>query len=74
MLQTLVAPASFRFSNRISLRSFTVRAFTSSTDYEDQSRGGLPRFFSETLPPSKVFSFPMLLSQQDFYKITHEFD
>ncbi|XP_050891133.1 uncharacterized protein LOC127096627 isoform X3 [Lathyrus oleraceus] len=53
MLQTLVAPASFRFSNRISLRSFTVRAFTSSTDYEDQSRGGLPRFFSETLPPSK---------------------
>ncbi|XP_058739179.1 uncharacterized protein LOC131611068 [Vicia villosa] len=53
MLQTLVAPASFRFSNRISLRSFTVRAFTSSTDYGDQSRGGLPRFFSETLPPSK---------------------
>ncbi|CAI8604806.1 unnamed protein product [Vicia faba] len=53
MLQTLVAPTSFRFSNRIPLRSFTIRAFTSSTDYEDQSRGGLPRFFSETLPPSK---------------------
>ncbi|PNX58791.1 hypothetical protein L195_g051091 [Trifolium pratense] len=38
-------------------RSFRVRAFTSSSssDYEDQSRGGLPRFYSETLPPSKAF-------------------
>ncbi|KAK2458463.1 ribosomal RNA small subunit methyltransferase E [Trifolium repens] len=55
MLQTLVIPSSFRFANRISLRrSFSVRAFTSSSsDYEDQSRGGLPRFYSETLPHSK---------------------
>jgi hypothetical protein len=64
MLQTLVIPSSFRFANRISLRrSFSVRAFTSSSssDYEDQSRGGLPRFYSETLPHSKAFSLILRL-------------
>ncbi|KAL3843845.1 hypothetical protein ACJIZ3_001248 [Penstemon smallii] len=35
--------------NRSSLRA----AFSSTSDYSNQSRGGLPRFFSETLPPSK---------------------
>ncbi|XP_054785626.1 uncharacterized protein LOC129292128 [Prosopis cineraria] len=34
------------------LRTLSVRAFSSS-DYGDQARGGLPRFFSEVLPPSK---------------------
>ncbi|XP_028767217.1 uncharacterized protein LOC114724928 [Neltuma alba] len=34
------------------LRTLSVRAFSSS-DYGDQSRGGLPRFYSEVLPPSK---------------------
>lgn len=53
MLQTLVLPPTFRFTNRISLcRSLSgIRSFNS--DYGDQSRGGLPRFYSETLPPSK---------------------
>ncbi|GFP88651.1 ribosomal rna small subunit methyltransferase e [Phtheirospermum japonicum] len=37
--------------NRSSLR-LNLRAFSSS-GYSNQSRGGLPRFFSETLPPSK---------------------
>ncbi|KOM36198.1 hypothetical protein LR48_Vigan02g234800 [Vigna angularis] len=54
MLQTLggVTP---RFVNRSWLRNLTVRAmtFSSSSDYGDQSRGGLPRFYSEILPPSK---------------------
>ncbi|XP_057442880.1 uncharacterized protein LOC130734459 isoform X2 [Lotus japonicus] len=52
MLQTLV-PVTFRFVNRSWLPSLCVRAFSSSSEYGDQSRGGLPRFFSETLPPSK---------------------
>lgn len=31
-----------------------VRAFSaSSNDYSNQSRGGVPRFFSQTLPSSK---------------------
>lgn len=30
-----------------------VRAFSAASDYSDQSRGGLPRFFSESLPASK---------------------
>ncbi|KAK4757446.1 hypothetical protein SAY87_018747 [Trapa incisa] len=30
-----------------------ARAFSSSSDMSDQSRGGLPRFFSEVLPPSE---------------------
>ena len=35
-------------------RSTTLRAFSSSSSfYSNQSRGGLPRFFSEVLPPSK---------------------
>ncbi|XP_065872817.1 uncharacterized protein [Euphorbia lathyris] len=35
------------------VKSFNLRAFSSSSDYSDQSRGGLPRFFSEVLPSSK---------------------
>ncbi|XP_047161337.1 ribosomal RNA small subunit methyltransferase E isoform X2 [Vigna umbellata] len=57
MLQTLggVTP---RFVNRSWLRNLTVRAmtFSSSSDYGDQSRGGLPRFYSEILPPFKLFN------------------
>ncbi|XP_034681821.1 ribosomal RNA small subunit methyltransferase E isoform X1 [Vitis riparia] len=35
-------------------RSTALRSFSSSSSfYSDQSRGGLPRFFSEVLPPSK---------------------
>ncbi|KAL3614366.1 hypothetical protein CASFOL_042440 [Castilleja foliolosa] len=37
--------------NRSSLR-LNLQAFSTSS-YSNQSRGGLPRFFSETLPPSK---------------------
>ncbi|KAJ1397277.1 hypothetical protein SESBI_31870 [Sesbania bispinosa] len=55
MLQTL-GPVSFSFVNRSWLRRLSVRAFSSSSDYGDQSRGGLPRFYSEILPPSKAFS------------------
>ncbi|XAR72999.1 hypothetical protein NMG60_11019835 [Bertholletia excelsa] len=36
------------------LKSSTFRAFSSSSsNYSNQSRGGLPRFFSPVLPPSK---------------------
>ncbi|RDX78724.1 rsmE, partial [Mucuna pruriens] len=56
MLQTL-GGASIRFVNRSWLQSVAARAFCSSSDYGDQSRGGLPRFYSETLPPSKALSF-----------------
>eukprot|EP00256_Glycine_max_P052083 XP_014618326.1 uncharacterized protein LOC100797940 [Glycine max] len=44
-----------RFVNRSWLRNLTVRAMalSSSSDHGDQTRGGLPRFYSETLPPSK---------------------
>ncbi|KAK7343534.1 hypothetical protein VNO77_12337 [Canavalia gladiata] len=52
MLQTLGA-LSPRFVNRSWLRSLTVRGFSSPSDYGDQSSGGLPRFYSETLPPFK---------------------
>ncbi|OWM79143.1 hypothetical protein CDL15_Pgr003314 [Punica granatum] len=38
---------------RFSSRTLPVRAFSSSSDLSDQSRGGLPRFFSEVLPRSK---------------------
>ncbi|KAG4984376.1 hypothetical protein JHK87_029125 [Glycine soja] len=56
-----------RFVNRSWLRNLTVRAMalSSSSDHGDQTRGGLPRFYSETLPPSKALSssFSLLLSQ-----------
>ncbi|KAG8368509.1 hypothetical protein BUALT_Bualt15G0053000 [Buddleja alternifolia] len=45
-------PRLLSLSNSSSLR-LNLRAFSSSSDYSNQSRGGLPRFFSETLPPSK---------------------
>ncbi|XP_061355645.1 uncharacterized protein LOC133300160 [Gastrolobium bilobum] len=52
MLQTLgtVGP---RFVNRSWLGSLSVRSFSYSSDYGDQSRGDLPRFYSGTLPPTK---------------------
>ncbi|CAL0316328.1 unnamed protein product [Lupinus luteus] len=55
MLQTLAAPVRLRprLVNNSWLRSLRVRSFCSSSNYEDQSRGGLPRFYSQTLPPSK---------------------
>ncbi|GER36927.1 ribosomal RNA small subunit methyltransferase E [Striga asiatica] len=40
-----------RPSSRLNLRPFSS---SSSSDYSDQSRGGLPRFFSETLPSLKA--------------------
>ncbi|QCE08431.1 ribosomal RNA small subunit methyltransferase E [Vigna unguiculata] len=54
MLQTL-GGVTLRFVNRSWLRNLTVRAmtFSSSSEYGGQSRGGLPRFYSEILPPSK---------------------
>ncbi|CAL5438228.1 unnamed protein product [Camellia sinensis] len=43
--------------NRPWLKASSLRLFSSSSssssDYSNQSRGGLPRFFSEVLPPSK---------------------
>lgn len=39
-----------------------VRAFSSSTDMSNQSRGGLPRFFSEVLPPSEALSLCLSFS------------
>ncbi|XP_011088047.1 uncharacterized protein LOC105169358 [Sesamum indicum] len=46
-------PRLFSLLNRSSLH-LNFRAFSlSSSDCTNQSRGGLPRFFSETLPPSK---------------------
>ncbi|KAL0334973.1 UNVERIFIED_CONTAM: hypothetical protein Sradi_4709200 [Sesamum radiatum] len=46
----------FSLLNRSSLH-LNLRAFSSSSsDCTNQSRGGLPRFFSETLPPSKAHS------------------
>ncbi|KAG8650550.1 ribosomal RNA small subunit methyltransferase E isoform X1 [Manihot esculenta] len=35
------------------LKPLSLRAFSSSSDYSNQSRGGLPRFFSEVIPSSK---------------------
>ncbi|XP_041010670.1 ribosomal RNA small subunit methyltransferase E isoform X2 [Juglans microcarpa x Juglans regia] len=40
--------------NRSLLKTLSLRALSSSSsDYASQSLGGLPRFFSEVLPPSK---------------------
>ncbi|CAL9022622.1 unnamed protein product [Prunus brigantina] len=46
----------------LSLRTLSPRAFSSSSDYSNQSRGGLPRFFSELLPTSKALSLSLSLS------------
>ncbi|KAL6517518.1 hypothetical protein OROMI_033219 [Orobanche minor] len=54
-MQTLgYNPRLIGILNRSSL-PLNVRAFSSSSSsgYSNQSRGGLPRFFSETLPPFK---------------------
>ncbi|KAK4563433.1 hypothetical protein RGQ29_005810 [Quercus rubra] len=45
-----VIPIRPRFAEHLSLRTLSS---SSSLDYSDQSRGGLPRFFSKLLPPSK---------------------
>ncbi|KAF5731862.1 hypothetical protein HS088_TW18G00547 [Tripterygium wilfordii] len=53
-LQAL-APARSPFAeflNRSAFKALSLRAFSSS-DYSNQSRGGLPRFFSPVLPSSK---------------------
>ncbi|XP_059653057.1 uncharacterized protein LOC132300115 isoform X2 [Cornus florida] len=57
-MQTLVLRPHFTgLLNRSWRKASTLRAFSSSSssssDYSNQSRGGLPRFFSEVLPPSK---------------------
>ena len=51
-----VTPIRPRFAEHLSLRTLSS---SSSLDYSDQSRGGLPRFFSKLLPPSKA---PLSLS------------
>ncbi|XP_021285025.1 uncharacterized protein LOC110417115 isoform X2 [Herrania umbratica] len=57
-MQTL-GPLRPRFTELLKLpwltKPFNLRAFSSTppADYSNQSRGGLPRFFSETLPSSK---------------------
>ncbi|KAB1207380.1 Ribosomal RNA small subunit methyltransferase E [Morella rubra] len=56
-MQTLVPtrPRFAEFLDRSLLRTLNLRALSSSSsDYANQSRGGLPRFFSEVLPPSKA--------------------
>ncbi|XP_031249105.1 uncharacterized protein LOC116106790 isoform X2 [Pistacia vera] len=42
-----------RFIQLVNRPSFKIRAFSSSSDYANQSRGALPRFFSQVLPSSK---------------------
>ncbi|KAI9402588.1 hypothetical protein POPTR_001G290100v4 [Populus trichocarpa] len=47
-------PGFTKLFNRQLLKPLNLRAFSSSSDdYSNQSRGGLPRFFSEELPASK---------------------
>ncbi|KAG5254072.1 ribosomal RNA small methyltransferase [Salix suchowensis] len=49
-----IQPRFTKLFNRQLLKPLNVRAFSSSSDdYTNQSRGGLPRFFSEELPASK---------------------
>lgn len=50
--------------NRSLLRTLCLRALSSSSsDYASQSLGGLPRFFSEVLPPSKAHTLFLSLKQ-----------
>lgn len=53
-----LSPIRPRFQNLVRgpwLQKFNLRAFSSSSDdvYSNQSRGGLPRFFSDSLPSHK---------------------
>ncbi|KAJ6754868.1 RIBOSOMAL RNA SMALL SUBUNIT METHYLTRANSFERASE E [Salix purpurea] len=49
-----IQPRFTKLFNRQLLKPLNLRAFSSSPDdYTNQSRGGLPRFFSEELPASK---------------------
>lgn len=53
-----VRPRFVQLVNRPSPKIFSLRAFSSSSsDYGNQSRGGLPRFFSEVFPSSKAILF-----------------
>uniref|UniRef100_A0A5B7AF95 16S rRNA (uracil(1498)-N(3))-methyltransferase n=1 Tax=Davidia involucrata TaxID=16924 RepID=A0A5B7AF95_DAVIN len=53
-MQTLVLGPRFAvFLNRSRWKASSFRALSSYSDYSNQSRGGLPRFFSEVLPASK---------------------
>ncbi|KAH9695073.1 16S rRNA (uracil(1498)-N(3))-methyltransferase [Citrus sinensis] len=63
-LAAAVRPRFVQLLNRPSLKPLSLRAFSSSSsDYANQSRGGLPRFFSQVLPPSKaVLVSPLLHS------------
>jgi hypothetical protein len=48
-------PGFTKLFNRQLLKPLNLRAFSSSSDdYSNQSRGGLPRFFCEELPASKA--------------------
>ena len=50
-----IQPRFTKLFNRQLLQPLNLRAFSSSPDdYTNQSRGGLPRFFSEELPASKA--------------------
>ncbi|KDP44543.1 hypothetical protein JCGZ_16376 [Jatropha curcas] len=56
MQMQALMPMRPRFAELLSrqwLKPLSFRAFSSSSDYSNQSRGGLPRFFSEVLPSSK---------------------
>ena len=57
--------------------TLSIRAISSSSDYdyEDQSRGGLPRFFSQLLPPSKANLFPpsFIFSSSYFFHFSSGF-
>ncbi|KAJ8764743.1 hypothetical protein K2173_009135 [Erythroxylum novogranatense] len=48
-----VRPLIFDAISRQRLKPFSFRALSSTTDYTNQSRGGLSRFFSQQLPSSK---------------------
>lgn len=49
------SPRLVNLFNRSCLITNSLRAFSSSA-YSNQSRGGLPRFYSDKLPPSKALS------------------
>ncbi|KAH9655547.1 16S rRNA (uracil(1498)-N(3))-methyltransferase [Citrus sinensis] len=61
-LAAAVRPRFVQFLNRPSLKPLSLRAFSSSSsDYANQSRGGIPRFFSQVLPSSKAILLSPLL-------------
>eukprot|EP00257_Ricinus_communis_P017998 XP_015576575.1 uncharacterized protein LOC8268930 isoform X2 [Ricinus communis] len=55
-MQALMIPIRPRFTELLTrqwLKPLSLRAYSSSSEYSNQSRGGLPRFFCEILPSSK---------------------